>query len=172
MSANLLVDAFGTLDRATSVAVGSGSDLTVGRIVDLLGANTMCQVWVAGTAGSGVIEVRVQTSDSTTSGSFTDPTSGLAALPTNFCSGGVLFANSGLWASGWSSPCAPVNNAPVFCSGGIEFGGFQRPHRYARLVYNSGVFPSWITAGFMSNKKTTTSGAGYTLSPTSGGVNV
>jgi hypothetical protein len=60
----------------------------------------------------------------------------------------------------------------VFCSGGIEFGAFQRPHRYARLILNSGVFPNALTAGFISNKKFIGSGAGFTLSPSSGSVSV
>jgi hypothetical protein len=173
VSANLVVDLGATCDYRASVSVGSGSDFAVGQIVDLLGANTMCQLYVAGALfGSGAIEVRVQTSDSVTSGTFTDPTSGLAALPTTLVSGGVFFANSGLWASGYSSLSAPVNNAPLFCSGGIQFAAFQRPHRYARLVYNSGVYLNPITAGFISNKKTTGSGAGFTYAPGSGSVNV
>ncbi len=172
MSANLVVDLGSTVDRRVSVAVGSGSDLTVGQIVDFLGANTFCNVFVAAGAGSGVIEVRLQTSDSTASGTFTDPTSGLAAFPTYIASGGIFFANSGLAVSGYSSLAAPANNAPVFCSGGIEFGAFQRPHRYARLLYNSGVFPNYLTAGFISQKKFVGSGFGFTYNPTSGTVNV
>jgi hypothetical protein len=172
VSANLVVDLGSTVDRRVSVAVGSGANLVVGEIVDFLGANTYCNVFVAGAAGSGVIEVRLQTSDSTASGTFTDPTSGLAALPTYVASGGAIFVNSGLAVSGFSSMCAPVASAPVFCSGGIEFGAFQRPHRYARLILNSGVFPNALTAGFISNKKFVGSGAGFTFSPTSGTVSV
>jgi hypothetical protein len=173
MSANLVVDLGATTDYRVSVAVGSGANLVIGEIVDFLSANTYDNVFVAGgLAGSGVVEVRVQTSDATTSGSFTDPTSGLAALPTSFVSGGVFFANSGLWASGNESLTAPVNNAPLFCSGGIQFAAFQRPARYARLVLNSGFYPGPITAGFISNKKTTGSGGGFTYAPLTGSVNV
>ncbi len=172
MSANLIVDIANTADYKASVMVGSGSDLLVGQVVDLLQANTYCNVFVAGGFGSGAIEVRIQTSDGTTSGSFTDPTSGLAALPVNVLSGGVMFVNSGLWASGNFSVTASVNNAPLFCSGGISFGAFQRPQRYARLIYNSGPFPNYIIGGFVSQKRTTGSGTGSTLSPSSGAIQV
>lgn len=173
MSASLTVDLANTCDYRPSVVVGSGSDLAIGNIVDLLQADTYTNIFVAGgIGGSGAIEVRVQTSDATTSGSFTDPTSGLAAFPVNLVSGGILFANSGLWVSGNYSVTAPVNNAPMFCSGGIFFGAVQRPHRYARLVYNSGPFPGAIVAGFIANKRTTGSGGGFSFSPGSGSVSV
>ena len=173
-SANLVVDLGHTTDYQESLALGSGASFTVGGIVDLANADTYCNVWVAGAAGSGVIELRVQCSDQTTSGSFTDPTSGLAAFPTDFVSGGIFFANSGLWSSGNQSLSAPVNNAPLFCSGSIQFAAFQRTGQYARLVANSGVFPSWYTAGFVSQKRTTGSGGGYSWSPANSGqvVNV
>ena len=174
MSANLIVDIGATADYRTSVMIGSGASFTVGEIVDLLHANTFCNLFVAGGVGggSGLIEARVQTSDALTSGSFTDPTSGLAQLPTSFISGGVFIANSGLWASGNTSLTAPVNNAPLFCSGGIQFAAFQRPQRYARVITNSGVYPGAITAGFVSQKKTTGSGGGFSYSPSSGVVSV
>lgn len=174
MSANLVVDLQATVDRRVSVAVGSGSDLTVGQIVDLMHANTFTNLFCAGAAGSGVIEVRVQTSDLTTSGSFTDPTSGIPfdALPSKCASGGVFFFNSGLAVSGSMSLSSPVSNAPVFCSGGIDFGAFLRPGRYARLITNSGPFPNNFTAGFIVQKKTIGSGGGFSYSPGSGTVNV
>lgn len=170
MSANLVVDLRNTVDVRPSVVVGSGSDLVVGGIVDLLGANTATQIYVAaGIGGSGAIEVRVQTSDSTASGSFTDPTSGLAAFPSVLLSGGIFITNSGLYTSGYSSPAAPVNNAPLFCSGGTDFAFFQRPHRYARLLYVSGPFPGAIVAGFIGQKRTTGSGGGFSYSPAGSG---
>lgn len=174
MSASYFVDLFQTTQYRTSLMVGSGSNFTVGEIIDLLNANTYTNVFVTGgvAGGSGAIEIRVQTSDSTTSGSFTDPTSGLAAFGVNMVSGGIIWANSGLWNSGAVSPCAPVNNAPMFCSGGVFGGAFQRPGRYARLVLNSGAYPGAITAGFFSQSKITGSGPGFSYSPTSGTVNV
>ncbi|MDO8673658.1 MAG: hypothetical protein Q7O66_19790 [Dehalococcoidia bacterium] len=174
MSANLVVDLGATCDYRTSIVVGSGANLVVGQIIDLAHADTYCNVWVAGGVGSGVIEMRIQTSDGVTSGSFTDPTSGRASnqLPAFLASGGVMFANSGLAVSGSQSLSAPVNTAPLFCSGGIQFGAFIRPHRYARLISNSSVFPDAIQAGFISNKRTTGSGGGFTYAPGSGTVNV
>lgn len=174
MSANLVVDIGATCDYRTSVVVGSGSNEIVGQVVDFLHANTYCNVFVTAAQGSGAIEVKLQTSESTASGTFSDPTSGLVLgnFPTVIQSGGRFFANSGLWVSGNYSETSVVDNAPLFCSGGIAFAAFQRPHRYARLVLNSGPFPNWITAGFVSNKRTIGSGGGFTLSPTSGAVNV
>jgi hypothetical protein len=170
VSANLVVDLSATVDCRPSVVVGSGVNKVIGQVVDLLHADTYCNVYVAGGFGSGAIEVWVQTSDSTASGTFTDPTSGLAAFPTKVGSGGVLFVNSGLFSSGNQSLSAPVDSAPVFCSGGTDFGAFQRPHRYARLILNSGPFPNAIVAGFISQKRTVGSGGGFTLNPTSGVV--
>ena len=173
-SANLVVDIGNTTDyRPSIVALGSGSDLTVGVIVDLLHAHGNTNLFVVGNeGGSGAIEIRVQTSDALTSGSFTDPTSGLAQMPSAFASGGVFFANSGLHVSGNYSLSSVVDSAPLFCSGGIQFAHFQRPHRYARLINNSGSFPGSITAGFIGQKHVTGSGGGFSYSPGSGSVNV
>lgn len=174
MSASLTVDLRNTCDFRSSINVGSGSNLVIGEIVDLLQADTYCNVYVAGQAGSGEIQIRIQTSDDTTSGNFTDPTSGIPAgsFPTVILSGGIFWANSGLWVSGNYSETAVVNNAPLFCSGGIDFAAFQRPQRYARLMLVSGAFPNAIQAGFISNKRTTGSGGGFSFQPTSGAVNV
>ncbi|RJQ24630.1 hypothetical protein C4577_07625 [Candidatus Parcubacteria bacterium] len=173
MSANLVVDIANTCDYRASISMGSGINLTVGEIVDLMHANTYCNVWCAGGAGSGVIQLRIQTSDTTTSGSFTDPTSGLPQMPVNVESGGTFWVNSGLWVSGNYSVTAPVADAPQFCSGGIAFGAFQRPHQYARLISVSGPFPNWFVAGFVSNKRTTGSGGGFSWQPlAAGSVNV
>lgn len=169
-----MVDLGATCDYRASIMIGSGSNFIVGEIIDLLHADTYCNIFVAGGAagGSGVIEARVQTSDATTSGSFTDPTSGLPQMPSFMASGGVMFVNSGLHSSGNFSLSSPVNDAPVFCSGGIQFAAFQRVGRYARLINVSGSYPGAITAGFVSQKKTTGSGGGFTFNPGSGVVNV
>lgn len=173
MSASFLVDAFGSVLMKTSVVVGSGSNLIIGDVVDFLNANAYTNVLVAGGVGggSGAIEIRIQTSDSTASGTFTDPTSGLPAgsLPQNVVSGGIIWANSGLWGSGAAvNPYVPVNNAPSMCSGNFWAGAFQRPHRYARLIINSGAYPGAVTAGFLGQLRTTTSGGGSSQSPGSG----
>jgi hypothetical protein len=168
------VDLASTCIYRQSVGVFSGSNLTVGEIVDLGNGNTNCQIYVNGLLGSGAIQVQVQTSDSTTSGSFTDPTSGLPQMPSAFTSGGQFFANSGIaWGSGNTPLTAPVvSGAPLFCSGGIQFASFQQPHRYARLIYVSGPFLNPIQAGFITNLRTTGSGGGQTQAPSSGGVSV
>lgn len=169
MSANLLVDLGNTCDYRASLTLGSGASFTVGQIIDLGNANTLCNLFVAGAAGSGVIEVRVQTANDVNSGSFTDPTSGFAQFPAiGLASGGIYYANSGLWASGSSSKAAPVDGAPMFCSGGFDSAAFQRPGQYARLITNSGVFPNFFTAGLISQKRTTGSGFGSSQSPQSG----
>lgn len=174
MGANLVVDLGATCDYDVSVMMGSGASQIVGLPSDLLYADTYCNVFCAGTAGSGAIDLWIQTSPTAASGSFTDPTSGLAAFPSFISSGGRFIVNSGLWVSGIASLTAPVNNAPLFCSGGVMFGAFQRPagHEFARIINNSGVFPSFYVAGFVSQKRTTGSGGGSTLLPGSGVVAV
>lgn len=174
MSASYVVDLANTVDAPTSLRVVSGAATAVGGIVDMMHANTYTNVFVAG-FGSGPLPILIQTSDTTASGSFTDPTSGLAQLPVNISSGGVFWANSGLYASGGYSPSAPINNAPMFCSGGVAFAAFQRPHRYARLVCTSGnasLTAVPFNAGFIGQKKSPVSGGGFTLAPSSGVVNV
>jgi hypothetical protein len=173
MSANLVVDLRNTTDYRVSTFQGSGANLIVGEVVDLLHANTYTNVFVVGGAGSGSVEVRIQTADATTSGSFTDPTSGLVLgqFPVGIVSGGILVANSGIWSSGNYSVSSPASGV-LFQSGGVIFGAFQRPHRYARLIQVSSVFPAPVFAGFIAQKRTTGSGAGFSFSPGSGTVNV
>ena len=214
-SANLIVDVGGTgLFPPSCVNANSPlSGAQVGTVVDLNNADTFCNIWVAGGATSGIAAVQIQTTDVTsgqlssgglqaivTSGAFTDPTSGLAQLPTNISSGGILWVNSGLWSlpqGGGASGAMSVNTFglgtnPVFggqtpaggsfpvsgsftvfgSGGGMAFGAFQRPHRYARLNILAGSFSAPIIAGFLSQLRTTGSGGGFTFSPTSGAVNV
>ena len=174
MSASYVVDVRNGCDYQGSVNVGSGSNLIVGEIVDLLHANTFCNVYCAGGANSGIIQLQIQTADATTSGTFTDPTSGMDVddLPPGVVSGGQVYFNSGLFASGNFSMTAPINNAPAFCSGSIQFAAFQRPHRYARLLTVSGGYTSYFAAGFVTQKRVTGSGGGQSQSPGSGVVNV
>ena len=175
MSANLIVDLTNTTDFPTSITAVSGATAIIGRIVDLVNADTFCNVWVATPGGvSGELAINIQTSDATTSGSFTDPTSGLiaATMPVNIASGGIFMANSGLWASGNQSPQSPLADGSLLCSGGIVFAGFQRPGRYARLNALSGAPNAVMAAGFITQKRTTGSGGGYSPSPGSGTVSV
>lgn len=164
MSANLIVDIGNTCQYSYSIAPSAGvaatpaSGVIVGDPVNMLHANTFCNLFVTGgPSNSGQFRVAVQTSDSTASGSFTDPTSGLAAFPTSFLSGGILVVNSG-------------NNQQ---SGVSAFAGFQRPGQYARAIILSGdQYNAPVFAGFVSQKKITGSGGGFTYSPGSGSVNV
>lgn len=221
MGANVHVDLGNTGLFAPSIVTGapanSGmsfgqSGATVGQWIDLNNSDTMCQVVVAVGPCSGPLAIAVQCADGISgnvfsggaplSGNFTDPTSGLAQLPTWFNSGGVLYVNSGLYGvpggagasgqqvGGYTQFSLPFGlNAiansqggaaqilsgswPEFCSGGFAFAGFQRPQRYARLVWLSGATstPS-LVAGFYSQLDTTGSGGGFTFSPGSGTVNV
>lgn len=180
MSANLIVDLGGTCDMRVSVAPAQGVGNTpasgplFGEVIDLLHADSYCNLVVFGPPNSGPLAVRVQVSDSPLSGSFTDPTSGLpaSAFPAGFLSGGVAWFNSGLVASGNRSVSAPVDNAPIFCSGGAQAKAFIRTGRYVRAIALSGTFTAIPYVAFLSQKKTTGSGGGQTQSPGSGVVNV
>lgn len=177
MSANLVVDLGNTTQYQLSVGptLGVGdtpaSGTIIGRIVDLLHANTYCNLLVVGGPSSGIIRAQVQVSDSVLSGSFFDPTSGMPQLPTAFQSGGIFIVNSGLWSSG--VPKGPgVDSAPLFCSGGMDTAAFLRTGRYARVNLLSGGFNAPVAAGLVSQLKQVGSGTGFTYSPTSGTVNV
>lgn len=139
------------------------SGTLVGDYVDLANGNTNCNIWIAGVnkVASGGPIIGVQTSPDTTSGNFTDPTSGFAVgdLPSWMTSGGLFRVG----ASGYPSSAANLQ------SGFIAFGHFQRPHRYARLNHLAGgTYVGPIQAGFITNLRTTGSGAGFTYSPSSG----
>lgn len=184
MSASLVVDLNGTCQSYPSLNGNqqqaaaqnpSGqlcglSGIVIGQSVDLLNADTFCNVYVAGTAiqASGALIIGIQTSDSDVSGTYTDPTSGLAQLPTVVQSGGNIWINSGstggIYGSGTSGQFVQ--------SGFMAFAAFQRVGRFARLLFNSGFFLGNVTAGFISNLRTTGSGGGFSLAPSSGVVNV
>ncbi len=99
MSAGLIVDlnsdALTKLSVNPNVGVGStpASGPIIGEIVDLLHANTYMNFGAfGGWLASGTTKVQVQTSPTTNSGDFTDPTSGLVdgQFPSNVTSGGIL----------------------------------------------------------------------------------
>ena len=167
MAAFLIGDFFNAAQALPSIVgdpVASGvgpnpcSGAIIGAAVDMLLSDTYTSLFVAGGRTlSGLMRVGIQTSDATTSGSFTDPTSGLAALPGAFQSGGLLWINSG---------------GGLF-SGFLTGASFQRPHRYARAVVLSGDFYSApMQIGFFAQLRTTGSGQGFTYSPSSGTINV
>lgn len=149
-----------TLLPSIQAAAGVGSTPASGEIIglncDLRDANNMTSLLISwGPSTSGPFKVQVQTSDTTNSGDFTDPTSGLQRMPTTFLSGGIVVVNSG-------------NNA---ASGGFFMAGFLRPHRYARARVLSGdQFNSPVNVGLAGASKRTGSGTGVSFSPGSGSV--
>lgn len=188
-SANLIVDIGGTAQTAPTITttntgiqanqvgiasgliyVGSGG--VVGMSVDMLNSDTFCNMMVQGQNlnGSGQLRIAVQTSDTDTSGLYTDPTSGLAQFPTYFSSGGILILNSGGLGSGVLNNGYSGQNLQ---SGFLQFAAFQRPGRYARAVALSGDF-YWgpLQVGLVAQLHTTGSGGGFSYSPSSGVVNV
>jgi len=181
VSASYLVDLGNTTGPQFAATAGSffpASGANVSNIVDMLNYNTFTNLLVGGIwqFPSGQLRIQVQTSDDTVSGNFTDPTSGLAAFPTVFQSGGQLFFNSG---GGGSGGLFGLNTSgQSFFSGFIAAAGFQRPQRYARVVVPASG-PNALEVGqlngvigFVSQLKTTGSGGGFTLAPSSGAINV
>jgi hypothetical protein len=191
MSANLVVDLFNNVHSQPSVpsatvaadgaiAISSGgvisslSGVLVGDPIDLGDANTVCNVYVAGRPlGSGPLIIGVQTSDSTASGTFTDPTSGLAQMPGKFASGGQLILGSGAWTDAAGGIWGSGVSGQAFLSGIMTGSYFQRPHQYARLLVMSGFADvAGFQAGFITQLRTVGSGGGYSPSPSSGPVSV
>lgn len=190
MSANLVVDIGNTCQLFLSlpspaaaadagIAITSGgcisslSGVLIGDVADLRDSDTFCNVFVAGKGfGSGPLLIGVQTSDATTSGTFTDPTSGLAQLPTAFVSGGFLVIGSGAATDTFLGTFGSGVSGQVILSGFVAAAAFQRPHRYARLFVGSGFYDGTLMAGFITNLRTTGSGAGFTFNPGSGTVAV
>ncbi len=199
MSANLIVDLGGTALSYPTLPAGASGTLSggvfaasgalVGQSVDMLHANTFTNLMITGLSlnTSGQLRVQVQTSDTDVSGNYTDPTSGLAQLPTYFESGGIIRLNSGgilggtiqgaINQGGGLGNTAGTSGAPnsgyAIQSGFTAFAGFQRIGRYARANVVSGDFyVGPLALAFVSQLKTTGSGGGFTLSPTSGIVQV
>ncbi len=178
MSANLVVDLNGTCAFGASIFgnIQSGgppapaSGAVIGASVDFLNADTYCQVLVNGSMSSGQLRVQVQSSDTDVSGTYTDPTSGLAQLPGVFQSGGLLWINSGGILGGTIGTTGFVSGQAVN-SGFALANPFQRPGRFVRANLLSGDF-GCANVFFLSNLKTTGSGGGYSPSPTSGVVSV
>lgn len=184
MSASLLVDLGNTCLMDLTInpyLAGSATSGTlafprsgaiIGDTVDMLLANTYTNMFVAGTAtfASGQLRIAVQTAPSDVSGQFTDPTSGLAAFPTSFESGGILRLNSGGLGGGLFGPF--VSGQSLY-SGFVAAGAFQRPNRFVRAIAISGeTYCGPLAVGFIGQLKTTGSGAGFTMSPSSGAVSV
>lgn len=172
MSASTTIDLNGTTLNGQSVGTAAGvggtpaSGVIVGVGLDFTMANGYCNLWAAGGPSlSGVYRVAVQCAAANTSGSYTDPTSGLANFPSQFQSGGILIVNSGAGLSG-----------STFLSGGpFEFSAFLRPagQPWVRAVVLSGdQFNAPVNAGFVEQGAFTGSGQGYTFLPGSGTISV
>lgn len=104
---------------------------SVGQWIDMSNSDTFTGVYVALGATSGPVGIAIQTAPGVNdvpltgsgsvsgvlfsgagplSGNFTDPTSGLAQLPTWFSSGGILWVNSGLYTvPGGASATTPAS---------------------------------------------------------------
>ena len=224
MSANTTVDIGATSlfvpSITTGLTVASGayaslSGTVVGQWVDMRNCDTLCNVFVTAGPCSGPIGIAVQTAPGVydvplgnnsfsgnvfsggapLSGNFTDPTSGLAQLPTWFSSGGILWLNSGLvtvpgqlgasgqLVAGYAQGSLPFGPNPVyigqngtafvssgsipeFASGGCAFAAFQRNYQYVRLLLLSGATTvPSLAAGLISQLMTTGSGGGYAQTP-------
>lgn len=182
MSANYITDLNATTQTAFSLGAGnlspSGqlcglSGIIVGQSFYMGNANSFCNVWVAGAdvTASGVLGIKVQCSDSDTSGNYTDPTSGLAQLPTVFSSGGIIWLGSGV-ATGSGGIYGGFASGFALQSGFLAFAGFQRTGTFARLMFLSGFYCGPLQAGFVSQLRTTGSGGGFSYQPGSGVVSV
>ncbi len=190
MSASYLVDLYNTTYMGTSLhtpnqgGVGSSgqfcglSGVQVGSIVDMIHANSFTNLVVTGVDGliSGPLQVAVQTSDTTVSGDFTDPTSGMVAaapdatnpFPTAFRSGGMIWLNSGGGAGASGGLFGLFASGQAIASGFAVAAGFLRPHRYARALFISGSaaapanqYVGILNVSFFAQQKTTGSGGGY-----------
>lgn len=193
MSASLLVDMQGTLQMGLSIGVGgAGSGLiypasgaVIGASINMGNADTACNLMLAGNEvfGSGQLRVAVQCADADVSGQYTDPTSGLAQLPSWFSSGGILILNSGALLNGTlqgalstqGTNSGQPQSGYQIQSGFVVAGMFQRPApgQFVRAVVLSGDFYAGpLTATFVSQYRTTGSGGGFSFLPGSGVVNV
>lgn len=151
MSANLVVDIGNTCQSESSIlpqVMQPSSGLVMGRSVDMLYANTQCQVLVNhATTQSGTLRVAIQESDTDVSGNFTP----VLASGNPWSSGGVLTVNSG---------------GIGILSGKQTFAAFERGGRFVRAIaLSGGLFDAVTGVGFVSQRKTTGSGGGSTQSP-------
>lgn len=192
MSANLVIDIGGSCVTQLSLpaagvaadyglavtsggAISSLSGVLVGDTIDLLHADAACNVFACGRGfGSGPLLIGIQTADVTTSGSFTDPTSGLAAAdrPRGVSSGGFVIIGSGAATDVLLGVFGSGVSGQVIQSGFAAFVRFERPHRYARLIVGSGFYDGTLLAGFVSQARPVGSGGGFSMSPSSGSVTV
>jgi len=158
----------------TSGMFASLSGTVIGTTVDLINANTYCNLWVQGVGSvvlSGAIVLQIQQSDSTASGTFTDPTLGMLSgdLTSVVTSGGLVTLNANASGGVWGG----FTSGQSYLSGFLGFAGFSRGGRYARVNFHAnstGI--ANINAGFIAQQKVVGSGGGFTFAPGSGSVNV
>lgn len=190
MAADLLVDLFShslaypslpspSQGADAGLAITSGgcvsslSGVQIGDSIDLNDVNHFTNVYVEGRSfGSGPLLIGVQDSPDSTSGNFTDPTSGLAQFPTWFRSGGWLIIGSGPATATNLGIAGSGLSGQIIQSGFMTFGAFQRKGRWARLVLGSGFYDGTLRAGFIAQRRVIGSGTGYSVSPSSGILNV
>jgi hypothetical protein len=138
----------------------------------MLHSDTYCNMQVTGLSTSGQLRVQIQVSDSDTSGTYTDPTSGLAQFPTNFQSGGILWINSGGTTNG---TFGALISGHAIASGFTESAAFQRIGRFVRantLTETTAQYAGPLSVTFISQFRTTGSGGGFSYQPGSGVINV
>lgn len=194
----------------TATLVGVSGAPLVGNWIDMKNSDTFCNIYVTVGPCSGPLGIAIQTAPGHNvvppfvnsvsgsilsgggplSGMFTDPTSGLAQLPSWCSSGGVFWVNSGLYAlpggnnvsgvsitAGYPTATLPFGPNPVQAamggqtllmsgswpkmgSGGIAFGAFQRPNQYVRMVLLSGATQTAWLAAGFISNKMTTGSGG------------
>jgi hypothetical protein len=172
VSANLIVDLGGTTQVVNTItsppflsggAIFAGSGTVIGNSCNMLHSDTYCNMIVTGASQSGQLRIQVQCSDSDVSGTYTDPTSGLAQLPTTFQSGGILWLNSGGAGNGLFTAQASGFTMGSGLTGFAFFAAFQRPYQFARanvLGEGSAQYAGPLMVDFISQLKTTGSGGG------------
>lgn len=214
MSASYHVDVANTAKYIPSINTTNGAGPLVGQWVDMSNSDSFCNLYAVAAGCSGSLSLAVQTAPgywdvplgmsafsgnifsggAPASGNFTDPTSGLAQLPTSLQSGGIWVVNSGLYAApggpgasgqlvgGYPQGTLPFGphliqqgmggtafvssgTYPIFASGGMAFAAFQRNYQYARLVLLSGSTVTFLQAGFLAQSHTTGSGGGFAYGP-------
>jgi hypothetical protein len=152
------------LNQSGGTFLASGA--LVGQGINFANQNAMCNLHVCGNAifASGQARIAVQCSDTDTSGTYTDPTSGMPNFPGAFASGGILWLNSGQVSSGvlnnGASGQGPLTSGFSVCQ------GFQRPFTFVRAVALSGdFFAGSLTVNFFSQQRSVGSGGGFSTSP-------
>ena len=154
---------------STSGNIFAASGATIGGSCAMPYSDTYCNVLVTAqpTYASGQLRVQVQTAPADVSGQYTDPTSGLAQLPTWFQSGGILILNSGGILGG---TIAAQTSGDSFYSGCCKAAAFQRPNVFARANVLSGdFFAGSLAVSFISQYRTTGSGGGFSFQPQGSG---